>query len=80
MSETQDVKGRYLGHSSSGDGFIYQYECQECRKKFVTNAPEASAPVLCHSCFYGIDRYGNKVHPYSKKANETLPDGPVDLR
>jgi len=46
------VKGEYLGHTLLY-GFRYRYQCVECDRKFKTNAPEATAPVLCEFCYHG---------------------------
>ena len=48
-------KGRYLHHSEA-KGFIYEYQCERCRRQFRSVAPELSLPILCHGCYIGDKR------------------------
>jgi NAD-dependent SIR2 family protein deacetylase len=34
-------------------GYVYEYVCGECGKKFRSTSPEANEPVLCDHCFHG---------------------------
>lgn len=48
----ETIAGRYLRHSNT-HGFLYGYTCSLCKREFVSTAPEANAPALCHGCYTG---------------------------
>lgn len=52
---TFSIAGRYIDHSIDL-GFVYEYTCPECDKRFRTSAPELSSPTLCHGCMTGHQR------------------------
>ena len=39
------MKGIYLRHTEA-DGFIYEYVCIQCGRKFKDTAPELSDPIV----------------------------------